>query len=56
MRRQIKSLKELGGAPKETKSCRGRGFLDLRGVRGLERAKIRSERADLKALGGNLEA
>ena len=46
MRRQIKSLKELGGAPKETKSCRGRGFLDLRGVRGLERGKIRSERAD----------
>ena len=46
MRRQIESVKELGGAPEETKSCRSRRFLDLRGVRGLERAKIRSERAD----------
>ena len=45
MRRQIKSLKEHGGAPKETKSCRSRRFLDLRGVRGLGRAKIRSKRA-----------
>ena len=36
----------LGGAPKETKSCRIKGFLDLRGVRRLERAKTRSEKAD----------